>query len=144
MKTTRDPQNLDLKIRTDIERRVQELDAEKQKWLQVLRVLSGEMQTESPRNERHTSTEAPAANRPQMTNIEVVEAAMQALSPKEFDIESVYRAVRKLPYPEAARLSRYQVRNAFRKIVVRADAPTVLARKGVGSTGDYFHWKGRA
>jgi hypothetical protein len=141
MNTNRDPHSLDNKIRTDIERRVQELDAEKEKWLQILRVLKGGSESEPPENKPSTPATS-SENSSQMTNIEVVEAAMKSLSPKEFDIESVYRAVQKLPYPEAARLTRYQVRNAFRKIVVRPDAPTVLARKGVGSTGDYFYWKG--
>ena len=73
----RDPQKLDQKIRQDIERRIQELDAEKEKWLQILRVLNNE-ESQATENKSFTYESRPL-ERSEMTNIELVEAAMESL-----------------------------------------------------------------
>jgi hypothetical protein len=143
-----DPNGFDHKLQREIEARLKEIESEKAKYTEILRVLRGDdshaatnRKTASPRHSTLAPFAFPSQTEP-VTNVQVVEAAMKSLDGKSFNIDIAYEAVLRLPFAEALRLTRPQVRNAFRKIVVRPNSPIELAKKGVGSSGDFYRWKG--
>jgi hypothetical protein len=136
--------DFDKRIEGEIEARLQELDLERTKWTRILGMMRGEpSQAEAEliavvKSSAPFSYTTPAGP---LSFTEVVFEAMRKLKGEDFNLEKVVRVVRTLPFPEAQRMSRQQVRNAFRKIVVRRSSPITLARKGGGNSGDDYRWK---
>ena len=136
-------ESLDKRIESEIEARLQEIDLERTKWVRILNMMRGGEKPEKRRAEVPVLAFGPSASGARLSFTEVVLEALTPMrqSKENFNLAKVVKAVRKLPLPEAQDMSRQQVRNAFRKVVVRRESPLEFVRKGLGNSGDFYRWK---
>src|SRR5437867_231082 len=111
--------NFDSKIEAEIEAHLRALEIEKAKWSRILRVMRGVKSVEtgsngSVDNDRRTELKFTEDLGPKpIANAELVRSALDTLKGRAFDVELVFKTVRDLPFPEAKRITRQQVRTAF-------------------------------
>jgi hypothetical protein len=132
------------KIEEQIEARLRDIETERAKWTRILALMRSQ---DAPRASQglppvagNTPNESKLNPEP-VTNSRLIVEAIQTIKsrPEPFVLQDVVQAIRTLSFPEAQRITRQQIRNAFRKLAIKKNSP--LKKVGSGKTGDQFLWR---